>query len=70
MSKSSNIIGMAASGIASRSFHSHWPDCNPLKPQHITMDEVRRETHVYIRKAAKSRERIARAILDGARILY
>ena len=70
MSRSHGVIGMAASGITTRSTHVHWHEVNPIRTQARDKDKDWQDYVSFRRESEKFKKRLATAIKNGARILY
>lgn len=65
----SRVVGMATSGVATRSCHTHFHDVNPLKRHQLTREE-RWTEHVQWEKSARASKARQREIFSkGGRLL-
>ena len=67
--KISGVIGAAASGIISRSFHAHFSDVNPVKKQGLTSEDKWMALQSYYIQRDKEKARLRRVTLAGGKLL-
>ena len=70
MAKFHGVIGMAASGVTTRSIHVHWHEVNPIRTQARDKDKDWQDYVLFRRENEKFKKRLATALRNGARILY
>lgn len=70
MAKFHGVIGMAASGITTRSTHTHWHEINPIRVQARDKEKDWQDYVSFRRENEKFKRRLSDAIRNGARILY
>ncbi len=56
MSKSDGVLGKACSGLAARSFHTHWQDVAPV-PVGPSRSDMQREAFNYLKQSARDKDK-------------